>query len=859
MKKKWHIFLIVLLSIVSGLGDAQLQAATISGTVTADNGGVGLDNIEICVTRRAEQSLFECTTSSVDGTYTVINLPSETELIALVNNTYGQPYQFETYENQAAYDWDNGTGIDTSTSNVTGIDFALEEGFFISGTVLEDVTGNPIVGVAVCIHRTDGSFAGACRDTEAGGIYQIPALPVGNDYVAYVLGEELGYKRQMWNGIACSNNDCDFALGTPIPLLGTDVSNIDFNLEKVVPVTEQERNALVALYNSTDGLNWANSTNWLVGDPCVNAWYGVVCGIGVITEINLKENILIGSIPSDLGNLSNLTELFLNDNQLTGVIPPELSGLMALEMLELSGNQLTGTIPSELIALTQLKFMFLKENLLNGSFPAFIGSMNSLENIWISDNLFSGSIPPELGNLTNLNWLTLSRNLFTGSIPVALKNMTNLEKLHLHGNQLTGTIPAELSELTNLLQIYLYNNQLEGEIPVSLSLLTNLERLFLNTNNLTGNIPPELGDLTNMQYLFLYSNQLTGEIPSEIGNLTNLLWLYLHSNQLTSNIPSELGNILSLDRLRLYSNKLTGDVPSSLSNLVNLNDLNLSYNTLYSSDANLIDFMNGFCGCDWSQNQTIAPLNLEVIATSSDSISLNWDSVSYQQQGGYKILMSINNSGQYSEVHQTPGKTVTAYTQGNLIAETEYYFQIQTFTNPHNNPDPFESQLNLVTSESSPAIGGSTGLISSSADLYTDISLENLLRNKSNDIFLQTDIGDLLEYIIIVGNNGPDDAIGSGFRHNFPTGLINTIWACETNTGSAMCPSSNGTENVDLVLDLPLNTSLKFIFTGEVATIDEASLLITTTITPPDGVSDTELDSNNNVSNFEVIFANGFE
>ena len=38
-----------------------------------------------------------------------------------------------------------------------------------------------------------------------------------------------------------------------------------------------ERDALIALYNSTDGANWSDSTNWLgaVGTECT--WYGVSC------------------------------------------------------------------------------------------------------------------------------------------------------------------------------------------------------------------------------------------------------------------------------------------------------------------------------------------------------------------------------------------------------------------------------------------------------------------------------------------------------------------------------------------------------------------------------------------------------
>ena len=35
--------------------------------------------------------------------------------------------------------------------------------------------------------------------------------------------------------------------------------------------------ALVSLYQATDGPNWKNNSNWMVGEPCQNAWYGVFC------------------------------------------------------------------------------------------------------------------------------------------------------------------------------------------------------------------------------------------------------------------------------------------------------------------------------------------------------------------------------------------------------------------------------------------------------------------------------------------------------------------------------------------------------------------------------------------------------
>ena len=53
-------------------------------------------------------------------------------------------------------------------------------------------------------------------------------------------------------------------------------------------------------------------------------WFGVTCSSGSVTQINLYDNSLSGSIPSELGNLADLTTLNLSNNSLSGVIPSEL-------------------------------------------------------------------------------------------------------------------------------------------------------------------------------------------------------------------------------------------------------------------------------------------------------------------------------------------------------------------------------------------------------------------------------------------------------------------------------------------------------------------------------------------------------
>ena len=44
------------------------------------------------------------------------------------------------------------------------------------------------------------------------------------------------------------------------------------------PLADTERKALVELYEATNGENWEFNSNWLIGDPCENQWYGIECG-----------------------------------------------------------------------------------------------------------------------------------------------------------------------------------------------------------------------------------------------------------------------------------------------------------------------------------------------------------------------------------------------------------------------------------------------------------------------------------------------------------------------------------------------------------------------------------------------------
>ena len=291
------------------------------------------------------------------------------------------------------------------------------------------------------------------------------------------------------------------------------------------PDSPVEKDWLKVLYCATGGPNWTSRDHWFTSQPLTN-WRGITVVNNSVQKVDLSYNNLVGTIPAELKNLTNLELLVLPGNQLTGAIPPELGNLTSLTQLHLYKNQLTGNIPTEL------------------------GNLTSLTQIRLEGNQLTGNIPSELGNLTELERLYLNDNKLTGAIPAELRKLTNLVQLYLHGNQLSGNIPPELEELTNLWELYLHRNQLSGNIPDKLP--PNLYWLVLHGNQLTGPIPAELGSLANLWVLELHGNQLSGNIPPELGKLTELYWLYLNDNKLTGAIPAGLETLTTGANFQLF-------------------------------------------------------------------------------------------------------------------------------------------------------------------------------------------------------------------------------------------------------------------------------------------------------------------
>ena len=382
--------------------------------------------------------------------------------------------------------------------------------------------------------------------------------------------------------------------------------------------------ALLASRDVLDGdqlLNWSENLS-------IKDWEGVeLTSSGRVEGLSVDGMESTGTIPSELGGLTELRYLNLSTNILTGGIPSELGNLSNLESLYLYGNRLSGGIPSELADLSKLDSLNLGRNQLSGRILGELGSLSNLESLYLHGNRLTGTIPSELGGLSNLQILELQDNRLTGTIPGELGRLANLEFIYLSGNDLVGCVPNRLRDIENNDFVILglpfcgehacvtgravadaTNTQLVSDCETLLAArdtlagsatlnwsastsITAWDGVMLGETTqgvtgldvgglrLTGEIPVGLGSLVNLRRLNLRDNQLTGKIPVTLGRLSNLEQLDLRDNQLTGRIPGELGRLSGLESVYLSGNDLAGCIPDGLQDVAesDLESLGLSF------------------------------------------------------------------------------------------------------------------------------------------------------------------------------------------------------------------------------------------------------------------------------------------
>ncbi|XP_059077152.1 probable LRR receptor-like serine/threonine-protein kinase At3g47570 [Cryptomeria japonica] len=255
--------------------------------------------------------------------------------------------------------------------------------------------------------------------------------------------------------------------------------------------------------------------------------------LNLLIYLHLHTNQLVSDSTNTLAfltaltNCSHLQRLDASHNQFTSILPPSIGQLSSnLNSLGLQFNMIGGSIPQQIVNLTNLTLLNLGDNLFSGNIPSGIKRFCVLERLYLSRNKLGGSIPSEIGQMQHLGLLDLSHNQLSGKIPDSLCSSQQLRRLFLalllwrnvrSWSSLTyltiRSLPQEMSKIVMAQAIDISGNQLTGVIPYSLGDCIAIEYLNLSHNAFEGTIPDSLSKLKNLQEMDLSFNNLSGQIP----------------------------------------------------------------------------------------------------------------------------------------------------------------------------------------------------------------------------------------------------------------------------------------------------------------------------------------------------------
>ena len=104
---------------------------------------------------------------------------------------------------------------------------------------------------------------------------------------------------------------------------------------------------------------------WCGPDVC--AYFGVFCAPApddphalTVAGLDLNHGDLAGTLPEELGLLSDLAVFHLNSNRFSGSLPESLRSLHLLHEIDVSNNQLSGPFPSQLLCLPNVQYVDIR-------------------------------------------------------------------------------------------------------------------------------------------------------------------------------------------------------------------------------------------------------------------------------------------------------------------------------------------------------------------------------------------------------------------------------------------------------------------------------------------------------------------
>jgi hypothetical protein len=227
-------------STISGIDFALERLATISGTVSDGSSGAPLVGIQLALFDSTGKSIRTAYTDSVGGfeirglwpgTYYIATNERDTSYVDLLYDQVHCPGGVAA----GACETTSGTPLTVDFDDqVTGIFFELPHTGGISGQLIDEVTGGPIVGLAVTLFSSAGEPLQA-TETAANGSYSFDGLDARTYFVATDESySSSDYYNELYDDIPCwygPPDSCDPTKGTPVAVSNGQVTRfVDLTL-----------------------------------------------------------------------------------------------------------------------------------------------------------------------------------------------------------------------------------------------------------------------------------------------------------------------------------------------------------------------------------------------------------------------------------------------------------------------------------------------------------------------------------------------------------------------------------------------------------------------------------------------------
>lgn len=198
----------------------------------------------------------------------------------------------------------------------------------------------------ICEEQADGSYREIKRIShngvlQSGDSYTVTFTVTSPDAtlsdVSYLVHTD------SWNQETESNENNNVEVSTPVSIIKRYIDAADYE-------------ALKVLYQATNGGAWTNKT-WRIGSNAVTStgWPGVTFDEeGHVLAIDLQNNNLRGTLPTEGMEMKSLRTLNLSGNSLSGDVAAFCKLLPALETLNLGYNlftELKGVLPAHITSL----------------------------------------------------------------------------------------------------------------------------------------------------------------------------------------------------------------------------------------------------------------------------------------------------------------------------------------------------------------------------------------------------------------------------------------------------------------------------------------------------------------------------